>query len=172
MRQSVSYVPETADHFRASATAMLAKPWVLYLFCGFFVVLPWLSAIVLVIFSEMTGRYVSALSIATLVVAPLVASGGFCGLIWLQARGHMRRVPAAQGEHHYVFDNKHVLITAPGLENRIAIGNITKIQDGGFGMMMFSGPSPILFIPSRAFASVEDKRRLQTIFKQVGENSA
>lgn len=172
MIPTVHFVPEFKDHFRAYATALLARKWVLFLFVGVFIVIPWMSAAIFLGIAAWTDRAIGSGSIVVLLIAPIAAILGFGGLAWLQARGNMRNAPAVRGEHRYAFSPEGVLITAPGLENRVDLKSITKYHESRFGTMMFSGSCPILFVPTRGFASDKDKRAVLELLNQTHESEA
>jgi hypothetical protein len=131
------------DIIRSGYLGLLSRPLVLALCLGFFVGVPWVTALVFVV-----EQSADLLSIASLFVLPLLAIVFFSLIpLWVT-----RGARSLDGTHTYDFSEDGIHLVGPGFDNRIDWAIVTRCYGFGLGLLFVSGKAPILSVPARSLS--------------------
>jgi len=137
---TITFRPTKGDQIRSGYLALLSRPLILALWAGFFVGVPWISAL-----RFLADPYASRSDIVTLLAAPFVAVF-FFSLIPLIVSGRARRL---DGDYTYTFSEDGIHVAGPGSESRLDWTIVTRGYGYGLGVLLVSGKRPILVVPGR-----------------------
>jgi hypothetical protein len=145
----INFTPTKVDILRAAFLALRARPLTLAFSVGFFVVLPWFSALIAIAASA-AGADVSTWWIFELIVIPPLAVALFSAIPLMQVRG----ARSLNGTHTYEFSDRGIHLTGPGFDNRVDWSILTRCYSFKPGLLFVSGNAPLITVPSHSLSAV------------------
>lgn len=159
----IRFVPRASDYWKAGMTAIICRRWLLYLFVGFFVILPWLAAGAILWNSLNREAPLDVWNFRLMLLMPFAASGLFSLIPIITAGRAQRGAPALRGEHTYRFCETGVRLTGSKFESQLEWSAMTHFLESPFGTIFFSGHLPLIFVPRRAFVSERERQTLESL---------
>ena len=159
---TVTFTPTKGDILRAAYMGLRARPLIFVSAVGFFIVIPWVSALVAIAASTV-GAPVSTARIIQLIAMPPVAVALFALIPLLQVRG----ARGLNGPHTYEFSEGGIHLTGPGFDNRVDWSIPTRCYNFKPGLLFVSGNAPLITVPSRCLAAT-DKAELGRLLTRKG----
>ncbi len=144
MSIAINFTPTSRDLVWAGYAGLRAKPIFLAILLLFFVVLPWSSALFVLLF----GKLVSIWSVALLVLVPPISVIAFA---FLPVR-LFRNSPTLQGVHTYEFSENEIHLIGPGFDNRLQWPTLTRCIQFSGGLQFYSNTLALISIPRRALS--------------------
>jgi hypothetical protein len=148
----VEYKPTTGDLLRAGYVGIRTRPLVFALSLGFFVLIPWLSALCASVV-YFFGAPISPFTIVSLVAIPPVAIVAFALTMLFQVRG----ARSLQGTHIYEFSDAEIHLKGPGFDNRMDWASLTRCHGSTHGLLFMSGNAPVISVPQRSLSFASRK---------------
>jgi hypothetical protein len=148
MHASVQFTPQPSDLIWSGYAGIRARPVVFVAAIGFFVVLPWLAALVSIVLAAM-GKFLGWLPLAIFILTPPISIAFFALLPLFLFRNAL----SLRGTHRYEFMHEGMHITGPGFENRLAWSAVTRCAQTRAGLLFLSNTQPLVYIPRRVLST-------------------
>ena len=150
MNVTVQFTPQKMDLVWAGYAALRAEPIIFFTNFIFFIVLPWLGAI---IFSaeKLMGKSIGWGPIALLIILPPITVTAMALLPVFLSRGSR----TLRGIHTYELSDSNMHFTGPGFNNTVEWGIVTRCVRTHVGLMLFSGRFPLVSLPHRVLSEVD-----------------
>lgn len=134
---------------RAGYVGLRSRPVVFTLWLGFFVIVPWLSALLFTVNSLLLGKPVESWLVMNLIAIPPLVVTLFGSIILFQ----FRNARTLQGTHTYNFSDADIHLKGPGFDNRVEWSILTRCHVSDLGWLITSGNTPLISIPGRLLTS-------------------
>ena len=144
MLASVQFTPQKSDLIWSGYAGVRARPFIFVTAVSFFVVLPWLAALLTIVLALM-GKFVGWQPIAIFVLVPPI-SVTFFALLPLFL---FRNARSLRGTHNYEFTRDGMHFTGPGFDNRVEWSLVTRCLYSRAGLLFMSDSLPMVNIPKR-----------------------
>lgn len=152
-----SFAPSNRDLVWAGYVGMRSRPVFLAVAVAFFVALPWLMALYVIV-TRGVGRVMPAWTLAMLLLLPFLTVG-FFALIPVML---YRNARSLRGAHTYEFTDQAIRLNGPGFDSRVEWSVVTRCWDTAGGLLFFSDKLAIISVPTRAL-SPPDRLRLKEL---------
>jgi hypothetical protein len=126
---------------------MRSQDFVFWFSVAFFVVLPWVLALIGML-TRSTAHRMSWVSILALVIMPPIMVALF-GLIPVLAT---RGAKTLNGAHTYEFSSNGIDVAGPGFRSRLEWSALATCVSGPMGILLMSGKVALLSVPGRVLS--------------------
>jgi hypothetical protein len=163
MATYLTFTPTRSDLMRAGLLGIVDRRGVFYSFTLFFVILPWLSALVGALMPLFGLPSVGWTIVLLMAVVPFATVLSFALIpVWL-----FRDAPTLKGPHHNEFSDQDIHASGPGFDTSISWGVFTHFRFYSLGLILRGNKVPMITVPRRA-VSASVQQELEALFKSKG----